>query len=269
MVFTLKEIIVSEHDGVWDRMFRPNVKKEIVEEKAKEKQLPEASVPEIPRYRGDRAFLRPLQAPIFDTEMYPSEGVEKLDFCRTASGYMFSHRPYIKLINDTSMNISCMLEYPLEFSILGFSVSIDSRISPQDRAELIECGLFSFLFGDRPYLQIPLKLMPIMMETAVKEYREFEYEIAEIEKIVSQMKASSDLTARIQGSRRIGEIATDIIGANVSRTPGVHRFNLERTAFKIRHGEQFSARIDFNGAPKISRDARIVAAIHGLKWTPI
>jgi hypothetical protein len=110
----------------------------------------------------DRAYLRPLQEPLYDTEV--------LDFTSPAQQLTYFQRPIsqstaalaiTKTPAETNLNQSSMLDYPREFSILGFNIEFDSTIGIKSVAAAYRRAFFLFTFsGRRPYLQIPFMRIP-------------------------------------------------------------------------------------------------------------
>jgi hypothetical protein len=111
-----------------------------------------------------RAYLRPLQEPLYDTEAF--------NFAAWPNFLVYFQRPISqpaqantiipnKTEAETNMNQSSMLDYPREFSILGFNIAFDSTIGIQNLSSIFRRAFIQFVFsGRRPYLQCPLNRMP-------------------------------------------------------------------------------------------------------------
>ncbi len=212
------------------------------------------------------AQLRPLNCPIFDTEIYPERGAKNLYFMTRPIGENFEFSEEKKAPLDTCLHISGMIQKPIKFSILGFSVHIDSRTTDDDRAVLIESGLLRFyIAGAVPYLEIPLTLMPrlkIDIEPIVKIY---DKNVEEIKMLSRNLEDVPEKSIAIM--KRINELSNESIAAVSEEAKMFHKFNIGKRCLKIRPGEAFGMSIEFKNAPKISKPARIVAAMHGLKWS--
>ncbi len=209
----------------------------------------------------DRTRLRPLQQPLFDTEFYPKDGCEKIQFFQRPIGQTFAHNPEAKERVDTNINQSSMLDYPREFSILGFSLSYDKTMDAGDRDALINDGVLSFFFsGNRDYLTIPLTLMP---NSEVKSEISLSPETG-LEKMEKKINKLTDMVKALLGEK------ADLEHADVGyKSAPYHRFNLGRSALKIKPGEAFGIRVEFGHAPKIKKPCKLVAAMHGLMWMPL
>lgn len=172
----------------------------------------------------DRAYLRPLQEPLYDTEgiSVPSGPTSVVFFQRPVSQNMAVAGGVAKTEAETNLNQSAMLDYPREFSVLGFNVALDSTVTLKNAAKLYRRAWFAFTFsGRRPYLQIPLNRIP-------------------------------------QGIGISGGVATSLaagvspaMNATTMGLPHVanyYKFNLGRAALKIKPGEAFNTKINFPAA---------------------
>lgn len=170
----------------------------------------------------DRAYLRPLQEPIYDTEV--------LDFTSPATSLTYFQRPIsqstaalsiTKDFSETNLNQSSMLDYPREFSILGFNVVLDSTIGLLQAAVIFRRAYIQFTFsGRRPYLTCPLHRMPQGIGLS-----------GSVASTVSAGAGNSGLVA-------FGEMGLPHIA-------NVYKFNLGRAALKIKPGEAFNFKITF------------------------
>lgn len=170
----------------------------------------------------DRAYLRPLQEPLYDTEC--------IDYSSPPTSLTFFQRPVsqstaalnvTKTDAETNLNQSSMLDYPREFSILGFTISIDSTIGLKYLGNIYRRASFVFTFsGNRPYLQIPLERIPAGQG---------------LEGALSSTIAAS--------TNELGVVSCFKNG--MGHIANYYKFNLGRSALKIKPGEAFNGRINF------------------------
>ncbi len=174
----------------------------------------------------DRAYLRPLQQPLYDTEIF--------DYTSPPNTLTFFQRPIsqstqaglvgttTKFASETNMNQSAMLDYPREFSILGFTLSLDSIIGLKLQANMLRRAYFTFTFsGNRPYLQIGLDRIPAGMGLEGA---------AAMSGGTSTSDSGNNITCFKNG---LGHVAN------------YYKFNLGRSALKIKPGEAFNASINW------------------------
>ena len=173
----------------------------------------------------DRAYLRPLQQPLYDTEIfdYSNGQVNQMTFFqRPISQSTGGSLALTKFNSETNMNQSAMLDYPREFSILGFTISFDSTIGLKLQANLLRRAWYTFTFsGNRPYLQIGLDRIPAGMglEGAVA---------------MSGALVNSDSGGVVSCFKNgLGHVAN------------YYKFNLGRSALKIKPGEAFNGSINW------------------------
>ena len=168
----------------------------------------------------DRAYLRPLQEPIYDTEV--------LDFNSPATSLTYFQRPIsqstaalsiTKDFSETNLNQSSMLDYPREFSILGFNIVLDSTIGLKSAAVIFRRAYIQFTFsGRRPYLTCPLHRQP--------------------QGVSLQGAVASTVSA---GATDSGKQAFGAMG--IAHIANIYKFNLGRAALKIKPGEAFNYKI--------------------------
>ncbi len=183
----------------------------------------------------DRAYLRPLQQPLYDTEI--------INFASFPNQITFFQRPIsqstqqlaqTKYTSETNLNQSAMLDYPREFSILGFTISFDSTIGLKLQANLLRRAYYTFTFsGNRPYLQIGLDRIPAGMglEGAVA---------------MSGATANSDSGGVVSCFKNgLGHVAN------------YFKFNLGRSALKIKPGEAFNGSINWPVALTASQQGNV------------
>jgi len=169
----------------------------------------------------DRAYLRPLQEPLYDAETFA--------FGSVPSSLTFFQRPIsqsdtsglitAKTEAETNINQSSMLDYPREFSILGFNISLDSTIGLRAQGALYRRAYMQFTFsGRRPYLQVPLDRIPAGQG---------------LEGAVSSNIAASTTNLGVVSCFKNG----------IGHIANYYKFNLGRSALKIKPGEAFNVKI--------------------------
>jgi len=200
----------------------------------------------------DRAYLRPLQEPLYDTEEIP--------IVAPPQQYTFFSRPIgqntaaallgAKTEAETNLNQSSMLDYPKEFSILGFNMTLDSTTGFLATAEIYRRAWFQFTFsGRRPYLQVPFHRIPCGLG----------------------MEGCSVINA------------TGVLKNGMGHVANYYKFNLGRAALKIKPGEAFNVRLNYptalvaadininfrNCAPAAPASYTVSALLVGLSWQPL
>ncbi len=170
----------------------------------------------------DRAYLRPLQEPLYDTEVF--------NFTTPPSSMTYYQRPIsqtdasgliTKTEAETNLNQSSMLDYPREFSILGFNIAMDSTIGLKTSTLIYRRAFFQFTFsGRRPYLQIPLHRIP------------------QGQSVQGAIASTIAVGAGQSGSQAFG-------GMGMAHIANYYKFNLGRSALKIKPGEAFNGKISF------------------------
>lgn len=213
----------------------------------------------------DRAYLRPLQEPLYDTEV--------LDYTSPATSLTYFQRPIsqstaaltiTKDFSETNLNQSSMLDYPREFSILGFNIVLDSTIGLASLSAIFRRAYFQFVFsGRRPYLTCPMHRLP--QGNSI------------------QGGVSSTVAA---GGADSGKSAFGAMG--IPHVANFLKFNLGRAALKIKPGEAFNAKITWpvvlptgatgllttlNASFGFTQTAPagwfIATSIVGLSWSPL
>jgi len=168
----------------------------------------------------DRAYLRPLQEPIYDTENF--------DFTSSPTSLTYFQRPIsqstanvatTKDFDFTNLTQASMLDYPREFSILGFNIVFDTMIGMQSLVAILRRAYVQFTFsGRRPYLTCQLHRFP--------------------QGIGPTGAVSSTVAAGA------GDSGKQAFGTNGMPLPSnIYKFNLGRAALKIKPGEAFNAKI--------------------------
>ncbi len=207
----------------------------------------------------DRAYLRPLQQPLFDSEYFvPQKGIKDLAFFCNPINKPYGHSDEVKTKHDTNLWQSKLLDYPIEFSILGFNAIIDSKTSQKDRDALLSNGaLFEFKFsGNRPYLSVPFDHVCSRRPSG---------------KSFSQIIAEESLKEDAGKEDKEKETQIDQVIKYFDKYRGsdYHKFNLGKSALKIKPGEEFSCSISWKKTPLVSKPVLIIAELIGLRWTPM
>ncbi len=214
----------------------------------------------------DRAYLRPLQEPLYDTEAFKfSVPPSSLTYFQRPISQTDASGLITKTDAETNINQSSMLDYPREFSILGFNVTLDSTIGLRAIAEIYRRCAFSFVFsGRRPYLTVPFNRIPAGqgLEGAVAAASSYD---------------SGTNTSGVVSSFKNG----------MGHIANYYKFNLGRSALKIKPGEAFNAKLgwpttvptgkvgvdtlnDVYGETQTSPAGWFVAVfIVGLSWSPL
>ncbi len=223
----------------------------------------------------DRAYLRPLQQPIFDTEWFvPQKRIKELVFFKNpcyGSKYHFLDEE--KTQHDTNLNQSAMLDHPREFSILGFNVIFDAKTEQKDRDALLSNGAqFVFHFsGSRPYLNVPLENVvakPRSQHSAAHVVANY-WTKEELNKPSSNLRTPAD-----QCEKKSSEPKDDLISHAVqllekSIGSDFYKFNLGKSALKIKSGEAFYATLSWKKTPYVSKPVKIIVELIGLTWMPL
>jgi len=108
------------------------------------------------------ALLRPLQQPIYDTEIIPAAGTpNELIFFQRQLGQTTAFGGVNKSIAETNIQQPGQLANPLEFSLFGFVFEVAANVVLADFVAIYNTSAFSFFYtGNRVYLQIPLTRIP-------------------------------------------------------------------------------------------------------------
>lgn len=220
----------------------------------------------------DRAYLRPLQEPLYDTEEYvftANNVTTQLTYFQRPISQNTAAGNIQKDISDTNINQSSMLDYPREFSILGFNVVFDSTIGLRALGNIIRRAAFSFVFsGRRPYLQCPLDRIP-----------------------AGQGLEGAVAAGSISPSSLNGSAVISCFKNGMGHIANYYKFNLGRSALKIKPGEAFNAKLywpvavanttgvqtlnDFYGQTSASLSTTgqaswlVKTLLVGLSWSPL
>jgi hypothetical protein len=175
----------------------------------------------------DRAYLRPLQQPLFDTEVIAAASCTQVTFFQKPQSNSTQYGSITKSEGDTNMTQSAMLDYPREHSVLGFTLAIDPCQGLETVSLIYRRAYFQFILsGSRKYLEIPLDRIPhgLGLEGAVASTQSADTTHSGI---ISQFK---------NGMGHIGNF---------------YKFNLGRAALKIKAGEAFKTVLNWSYAPSL------------------
>ena len=224
----------------------------------------------------DRAYLRPLQQPLFDTEWFlPGKGIKQLEFFSRAIEHKYQYLEEIKTRHDTNLVLNNQLTYPREHSILGFRATLDSRTSQEDRDALLSSGaLVEFTFGgNRSYLTVPFFdiCAPRKDEKSVGEIlaaRELGLSATTLLH-PANFNPKPEPTAKDDNRRLIDYAVKLLEKAGSGNKQKYYPFNLGRSALKIKPDEAFKMTLSWKKTPQVLKPVRIVMEIVGLLWQPL
>jgi len=113
------------------------------------------------------AILRPLQQPLYDTELITDAGTPAIiQFFQRQLGQTTGVGALVKTLAETNLSQPGQLANPLEFSLFGFTFNTApipgvNFVTQADFAAIYSDSTFTFLYtGNRVYLQIPLNRIP-------------------------------------------------------------------------------------------------------------
>lgn len=211
-------------------------------------------------YSGQNAYLRPVRQPVFDTEIIaPITAGDTLNFFCAPIRQKYSGVDGKKTDHDTNMTRSEYLEFPREFSILGFAAIIDPEAPLEDRNAILGNGAtFKFFINSRQYLHVPLEnicarapedvsVSKILAQYAVDHYSAGADAVADSEPIQAAIDALEKCAYK----------------------NNFHKLNIGRSALKIKHDEKFYAEVSWKNKFTISRQTRLVVEMIGLYWMPL
>lgn len=107
--------------------------------------------------RPSTPFLRALRQPLWDTERYPAAGTLRINFFVNNTTFAVGGA---KSIRDTNMTQGGSLSTPLTFDMVGFTMEFERGTIIADHNILYNTGLFTFLFANVQWLQVPDTRMP-------------------------------------------------------------------------------------------------------------
>jgi len=195
------------------------------------------------------AILRPLQQPLYDTEMFLA-GValaQRIYFQRQLGQADQSGAIQAKQAAHTNLQQPGQLANPLEFSLFGFLFEIDASCTLVDFIQIYRTAVFSFTYtGNRTYLQIPLTRIP--------------------QGVSPEGTASEGGTAFTSGITHNG----------VGHISNIYKFTIGKSALRIRPTESFQVSLAWNnctaGVVQTSQPvAQVQSRIYlmGLSWLPL
>lgn len=190
------------------------------------------------------ALLRPLQQPLYDTEIIPSASTPiELVFFQRQLGQTTAFGGVTKTEAETNVQQPGQLANPLEFSLFGFLFEVAPAVTLADFQAIYTASAFIFTYtGNRVYLSIPTMRIPQGVSP---------------EGFAATAVGGTPLTA-INVHNGVGHISN------------FYKFTIGRSALRIRPTESFQARVRWpNGAPTISANTRLRVYITGLQWTPL
>ncbi len=214
----------------------------------------------------DRAYLYPFSAQLYDseivhmlTETMECDGGKLMFFNRPVSQEMLC-KNIIKDLSDTNLNQSEILDYPREFSVTGVGVFLEYGVSEEDRAAIINNGTLQFCaLGNRPYVTVPLMLMPHFCDAA---------SMAEAEAEATPVLIGKEEVERLTRVRA-GFYPLRIREEHGETTPKEHSKDMAHSAFRLKPGERFFVMLKWDRALKLSRPVKIMVALDGYLWQPI
>lgn len=187
--------------------------------------------------------LRPLQQPLYDTELMPQAGrIELVYFARPVS-QTFAFGVLVKSKAETNLLQSGQIPQPQEFLVAGFTFEVESNILKGDFDLMYTQSYFEFTFtGNRVYLELPLAQMP-------------------------QGITPNGFASTTVNNAAIGQVANGLGLSN-----NIYKMTCQGQALKIMPTESFNARARWpNGAPNIAPAAgvRTRTYIRGLLFNAV
>lgn len=198
------------------------------------------------------AILRPLQQPLYDTELTTAAGTPNMiQLFQRQLGQTTAAGALVKTLAETNLSQPGQLANPLEFSVFGFTFNTapapgTAFVTQADWADIYGASVFTFLYtGNRVYLQIPLNRIP----QGVKP---------------EGFSGGGPLAGGAQPERTQ-------IGNGVGHISNFYKFTIGRSALRIRPTESFQCRLDWpTAAPTIvAANIRLQVHLLGLQWTPL
>lgn len=188
------------------------------------------------------ALLRPLQQPLYDTEIIPAVGTPiELVFFQRQLGQTTTFGGVTKTEAETNLQQPGQLANPLEFSLFGFLFEVEPATVLADFQNIYAKSAFIFTYtGNRVYLSIPTMRIP-------------------------QGVSPEGFAATTVAATTLAEVHN-----GVGHVSNFYKFTIGRSALRIRPTESFQVRVRWpNGAPVITANTRLRVYITGLQWTPL
>jgi hypothetical protein len=192
------------------------------------------------------ALLRPLQQPLYDTEIIPAAGTPiELVFFQRQLGQTTAFGGVTKTEAETNIQQPGQLANPLEFSLFGFLFEVMPATALADFQNIYTASAFIFTYtGNRVYLSIPTMRIP--------------------QGVSPECFAAAATTV---AATTINNLA---VHNGVGHVSNFYKFTIGRSALRIRPTESFQVRVRWpNGAPTITAPTRLRVYITGLQWTPL
>lgn len=193
------------------------------------------------------AILRPLQQPLYDTEILTAVGTAaQVIFFQRQLGQSFAGAPaVVKTTAETNLAQPGQLANPLEFSVFGFLFEVEPGIVLADFNAVYTTSTFSFFYtGNRLYLEIPTTRIP-------------------------QGVAPEGFSA-VSTTVAATTINSTMVHNGVGHISNYYKFTIGRSALRIRPTENFQILLNFPaGATTLTTDTRLRVFILGLQWTPL
>jgi hypothetical protein len=186
-------------------------------------------------------YLRPLQQPLYDTEVMPVAGRVELTFFQRALSQTMAFAAVVKSRAETNLQQTGALAQPQQYLIAGFTCEVESGVTKADFDLLYTTSVFTFTFsGNRTYLEIPLSQMP--------------------QGIVPTGFATTTVAAATIQSCAMG---TGLVN-------NIYKMTVGKNALQIMPTEAFGARMNWpNGAPNVAAAVRMRVFIRGLLFNSI
>jgi hypothetical protein len=193
------------------------------------------------------AVLRPLQQPLYDTELITVAGTPAIiQFFQRQLGQTTGVGALLKTPAETNMTQPGQLANPMEFSLFGFTFATGpvpgaAFVTQADFAAIYADSVFSYLYtGNRVYLQIPLNRIP------------------------QGVKPEGFASVPAAGALALS------IGNGVGHISNFYKFTIGKSALRIRPTESFQVRLEWpTAAPTIGVNTRLQVHLLGLQWTPL
>jgi hypothetical protein len=198
------------------------------------------------------AILRPLQQPIYDTEILPAGApatITEIIFFQRQLGQTTASAGLIKTTAETNLQQPGQLANPVEFSLFGFYVEVQPDLVFADFVFVYKQSVFVYTYtGNRVYLQVPLSRIP---------------------QGVSPEGVAGTVAAQ-----------NNVLHSGVGHPSSMYKFTIGRSALRIRPTESFQAAIRWpSGAPTpiigtamigtATLGIRIRVILSGLTWTAL
>jgi hypothetical protein len=187
-------------------------------------------------------LLRPLQQPLYDTEIVPAAATTELIFFQRQLGQTTTFGGVTKTEAETNLQQPGQLANPLEFSLFGFLFEVAPAVTLADFILIYTAAAFIFTYtGNRVYLQIPLMRIP-------------------------QGVSPEGFAAVAAGPLGAGGL---VVHNGVGHVSNFYKFTIGRSALRIRPTESFQARVRWPAGITVAVATRLRVYLTGLQWTPL